>query len=89
MASFDTNVNDGRLGDLAKKLTPDSRWRMASNISDRLAVGLNFASLTNVSSLSSVVESKLVVSALSVSVDPSWDNLPLRSKTLLPDLNGK
>lgn len=86
MASFDTNVQDGRLCALAKKLTPVAGLRIASNISDKFAVGLNFVSLMNVSSLSSAVDSKLEVSLFNVSDEPSCDSLPVRSITLLPDL---
>lgn len=44
MASYDTNVHDGKLCAFARKLTPVTGCRIASKISANGADGLNFVS---------------------------------------------
>lgn len=55
IASYEINVYDGELGIFAKKLTPVTECRNASNISISGAVALSFISDKKVSSLSSFV----------------------------------
>lgn len=89
MASYETNVYDGKLGIFAKKQTPDTGCRNASNNSVSVAVALSFVSVKNVSSLSSFVITRLG-SGFNEIVDASDATqallLLLRSNTLLPDL---
>lgn len=89
IASYETNVNDGKLGIFAKKLTPLTGCRNASNSSFSVAVALSFVSVKNVSSLSSFVITRLG-SGFSEIDDVSDTThallLLVRSNTLLPDL---
>lgn len=89
MASYDTNVYDGKLGILAKKQTPVTGCRNASNNSVIVAVALSFVSVKKVSSLSSFVITRLgsgfnEIAAVSDTTQALL--LLLRSNTLLPDL---
>lgn len=89
IASYETNVQDGRLCDFARKLTPVAGFLIASKISFKLAVALSLASLKNVSSVSSVVTRRLVGSGFNdneVASVPCGTFGPVRSSTLLPDL---
>lgn len=89
IASYDTNVYDGKLCTFAKKLTPLTGCRNASKISDSVAVALSFVSVKNVSSLSSVVITRLGSGFSDIEVASVACNtlvLLLRSNTLLPDL---
>lgn len=88
MASYDTNVHDGKLWALARKLTPVAGCRIASKISISGADGLILVSARKDSSWSSVVTTRLFTSGFNERdvASAACAIFPARSKTLLPDL---
>lgn len=82
-------MDDGKLGIFAKKHTPVTGCRNASNSSVSVAVALSLVSVKKVSSLSSFVITRLG-SGFNEIADASDATqallLLLRSNTLLPDL---
>lgn len=88
MASYETNVHDGKLCALARKLTPVAGCRIASNISINGADGLILVSARKDSSWSSVVTTR-VFASIFIARDVASAACAIfaaRSKTLLPDL---